>query len=265
MTRGGGFGARRRAAREGPRRAPRRARRAGRALRLWLAVLVPLVVPFALQAQEIRAARYADPTARYDHGVLGDALEWGTLELRLAGGVTRRFTLPETLVFEDLSPRLADLDGDGAPEVIVVETSLTRGARLAVWGPGGRIAATPHIGQSRRWLAPLGAADLDGDGRIEIAYVDRPHLARQLRIWRYEAGGLSPVAQAEDVSNHRIGWDRIPGGIRSCPGRLPEMILADGSWTRVLALRLSPEARVSRRSLGAYTGPDSLEAALRCD
>src|SRR5690606_28377321 len=134
------------------------------------ALIAACAVLFATAPRaEIRAASYAGPTTRYDHGVLGDAVEWGTLVLR-TDRVTRRIVLPPDRVFEDLTPRLADLDGDGAPEVITVETDLTLGARLAIYGESGLIAATPFIGRPHRWLAPLGAADLDGDGRVEIAY-----------------------------------------------------------------------------------------------
>ncbi len=205
---------------------------------------------------QVIAADYVQPTTRYGHGVLGDAVEWAGVRLRLADGRDVTFALPETLVFEDIAPRLADLDGDGAPEVIVVETSLTAGARLAIWGADGRITATPHIGARNRWLAPVGAADLDGDGRIEIAYVDRPHLAKVLRVWRYEAGKLAEVAAADGFTNHQIGWDFIPGGIFDC-GQGAEMVLASGDWTRVLAARLTGR-RIETRDLGPYAGPASL-------
>ncbi len=231
------------------------ARGAGLAACLWPAG------PGAAVAQTIEAARYGGPTDRYAHDVLGDALEWGTLELRLAGGGVRRFVLDPQLVFEDLAPRLADLDGDGAPEVIVVESSLELGARLAVWGADGRIAATPHIGQAFRWLAPVGAADLDGDGRVEIAYVDRPHLAKTLRVWRFAEGRLQEVAALEGVSNHRIGWDRIEGGVRTC-GAGPELVVPSGDWDSVLALRLEAEGIVPRE-LGTYS-TEAVERALAC-
>ncbi|SNY51382.1 Repeat domain-containing protein [Pseudooceanicola antarcticus] len=236
-----------------------------RAMVLCLALaglLLAGVGPGTARADQIRAASYAEPTTRYAHGVLGDKIEYGALEISLASGGRRLFRLPKELVFEDAAPRLADLDGDGAPEVIVVESHTARGARLAIWGPEGRITATPAIGRAFRWLAPLGAADLDGDGRTELAFVDRPHLARILRIWRYEDGQLTEIARAEGVTNHRIGWSRIPGGLRDCDG--PEMILADAEWTEVLALRLTTGGRVSRRVLGPYTGPESLDAALVC-
>ena len=227
----------------------------------WIAGLV-LSCAATAQAQQITGASYADPTTRYAHGVLGDAVEWGALRLSLSDGTRLRLTLPRALVFEDTEPRLADFDGDGAPEVIVVEASRDHGARLAVYGAAGRLAATPHIGTRNRWLAPVGAGDVDGDGRIEIAYVDRPHLARTLRIWRYVDGTLAHVADHGGLTNHKIGWAFIPGGLRDC-GSGPEMILANGDWSAVMAARLT-DGRITTRSLAPYTGPDSLTAALLC-
>jgi len=221
-----------------------------------------LLLPGLAAAQAITAARYTDPTDRYGHRVLGAGGEWAAMELTLDDGTTRRVTLPDSLVFEDTAPRLADLDGDGAPEVIVVESSLTEGARLAIHGPDGRIAATPHIGTRNRWLAPVGAADLDGDGQVEIAYIDRPHLAQLLRVWRFRDGALTRVADARGLTNHKIGWDFIPGGIRHCGGA-PEMITALSGWSQITATRLNGGTLTSR-PIGHYRGPDSLDAALAC-
>ena len=78
---------------------------------------------------------------------------------------------------------MADIDGDGMAEVVVVETDISKGARLSEYSKDGVVATTPYIGQTHRWLAPIGFADFDGDGRIEIAYIDRPHLAKLLRLW----------------------------------------------------------------------------------
>jgi len=212
---------------------------------------------------EITAARYADPTDRYPHGVLGDALEWGTLELVLADGTVRRFEQPAALVFEDLAPRLADLNGDGAPEVIVVEAHRNFGARLSVYGPNGLIAATPPIGQRFRWLAPFAWGDLDGDGEAaEIAYVDRPHLAKTLRVVRLEGGTLTEIAATGGLTNHRIGEDFISGGLRDC-GEGPEMLLASANWLAVMSVRLRSGVLITRQ-LGPFEGPGSFAAAEAC-
>lgn len=211
---------------------------------------------------QIADASYDGPTTRYDHGILGDSVEWSTLRLTMADGRRLTASLPETMVFEDIAPRLVDLDGDGAPEVVVIETSLTQGARLAVWDENGRITATPFIGRTHRWLAPIGAADLDGDGHVEIAYIDRPHLAKTLRIWRFANNKLREVISAPGLTNHKIGWDFIPGGIRDC-GQGPELITADGAWRQVMRSRLV-NGRVESVPLSRFRTPDDLNTALRC-
>jgi hypothetical protein len=209
------------------------ARRAWVVSRLWPLAFVAGVS--SAQA-EVVAARYLAPTDRYAHGVLGDAIDWGTLELRLADNTRRRIILPESRVFEDLEPRLFDVDLDGDFEVLTIESSATQGARLSIYDETGLLAANPYIGTRNRWLAPIGAADLDGDGAIEIAYIDRPHLAKTLRIWRFENGALTEVAQKPGLTNHRIGEDFISSGIRDC-GSGPEMVTADARWRSVILSR----------------------------
>lgn len=235
-------------------------------LRRILLVLVLLPVP--AQASETwlgpTGARFEAPTHRYGHGIMGDLPEWGRLCLLLAGDRIC-VTLPETRVFEDIAPRLADLDNDTVPEIVVVESSVARGASLTVYrlqdGGLARIAAPP-IGRRNRWLAPVGIADLDGDGRVEIAYVDRPHLAKRLRIWRFVDGALTHVADRDGLTNHRIGWGFIPGGIRHC-GRAPEMVTATADWSAV-AISTLRDGRITSREVAPYTGPDSLNDALDC-
>ncbi|WP_158964396.1 FG-GAP repeat domain-containing protein [Chachezhania sediminis] len=228
---------------------------------IWAAVLLALCFP-AGAAAEIVAACYVQPTTRYDHGVLGDAVEWGALELEIRDGDARAlvtYVLPDTRVFEDIAPRLADVDGDGTPEVIVVETDVARGAQLAIYDETGKIAATDPIGRPHRWLAPAGAADLDGDGLVEIAYVDRPHLAKELKILRFRDGGLTPVAAAPGVTNHRIGDDFISGGVRTCGAR-PDLVLLDGNWDRVVVVAME-ERRVTAHAVGPAS---RLPAVLDC-
>jgi hypothetical protein len=207
------------------------------------------------------AARLADPTDRYDHAVLGDALEWGALEIETDTGRRLRLTLPESRVFEDVEARLADLDGDGAAEVVVVETDAALGARLAVYGPDGLRAATRFIGQRHRWLAPAAIGDLDGDGRAEIAYVDRPHLARELVILRPEPGTLTEIARQPGLTNHRIGDTAISGGLRRCASG-PVILLADADWQRAVAVTFAA-GTIARRDLGPIP-PGGLDTVDPC-
>ena len=216
------------------------------------------------QAEDVVSARYADPTTRYAHGILGDEIEYGALVMDTAAGRRLRIVLPETRVFEDFAPRLFDVDGDGEREVIVVETDVARGARLAIYGPEGLISSNDFIGQSNRWLAPagVGAADLDGDGTVELVYVDRPHLARTLRVFQFRPGKLVEVASLAGVTNHRIGERDIAGGIRTCTG-MPEIIVADANWRSVLAVKFAGEGLEYER-LRPHQGRARFAAEMAC-
>ena len=211
------------------------------------------------QADGIASATYTEPTTRYAHAVLGDAVEWGALAMTTDQGRRLTIRLPRTRVFEDIAPRLIDLDGDGLDEVLTVETDLSRGARVSVYGSDGLIAANDFIGRANRWLAPLGAADLDRDGLIEIAYVDRPHLKKTLVILRQRGARLIPVATFPGVTNHRIGQDYISGGIARCGA----MLVADATWSRALAVTWKGET-FSMRDIGPFTGSASLDPGRAC-
>jgi hypothetical protein len=62
---------------------------------LAVAAALLLAAPAFADGVQITAATLAEPTARYDHAVLGDALEWGALRLMLSDGSLRLFRLPE--------------------------------------------------------------------------------------------------------------------------------------------------------------------------
>lgn len=234
-------------------------------MRLRAAVIWLALGTVGASGQTITDARFSGPTDRYAHGILGDAIEWGTLEIDIArDGATQtlRIDLPEDHVFEDTAPRLWDLTGDGLPEVVVVETDVYQGGALAVYGPNGKIDETPHIGQRNRWLAPIAAADMDGDGVIEVAYIDRPHLAKTLRVWRFEEGTLRHAASVGGLTNHRIGERDIAGGIRTCAGA-PEMILATADWSRLVAVTFDGEA-FKATDIGPHKDRQSFADALAC-
>ncbi|MDH5799097.1 MAG: VCBS repeat-containing protein [Paracoccaceae bacterium] len=227
----------------------------------------------AAHADEVRIlhAEYGAATGRYDHGVLGDAEEWGSLTLKFADcpectdadAQVVTFTLPESQVFEDTAPRIISRSNDGSDIVLVVEAHVDQGARMALYTHQGRLAATPYIGQPYRWLAPIGAADLDGDGTLEFAFVDRPHLARTIRIWQLGAdGNMTEVASLPGFTNHRIGEDNIAGGIRDC-GSGSEMIVADATWSKVHAVRFDGK-EFSTRALMPHENRDSFARVMAC-
>lgn len=163
----------------------------------------------AIGRNDIAQVWLTDPTERYGHGVLGDAVEASGLLAIMRDGRRLTLRLDAGSVFEDLMPRLADLDGDGRDEIIVVRAYLNAGAALAVYkeveGALRLVAETPPIGIPNRWLNPLGAADLDGDGMLEIAYVETPHIGGTLRVVSLRQGRLAEEGRLYGFSNHAIG------------------------------------------------------------
>ncbi|WP_421725076.1 FG-GAP repeat domain-containing protein [Bauldia sp.] len=156
----------------------------------------------------VTEAWYAEPTDRYGHGVLGDRIEGGALTV-IAGGERLTHRLHDDHVFEDLTPRIVDLDGDGAEEVVTIRANVREGAGLAVYGAAaGRlseVAATPTIGRANRWLNVAGIADYSGDGSPDIAIVVTPHIGGRLEFWTLDDGGLERLDAARGFSNHAIG------------------------------------------------------------
>lgn len=163
---------------------------------------------------DIRGAWYARPTGRYQHGVLGDSIEGGALSVVTNDGTRLELVLPGSHVFEDLTPRIADLDGDGRNEVVTIRSSLDRGSAVAVYGlAGGKLVergATAEIGKANRWLSIAGIADYLTDGVLHIAFVETPHIGGTLKFARFSGGRLSVAARTiPGVSNHVIGSSRL--------------------------------------------------------
>lgn len=186
----------------------------------------------------------------YDHAILGDTPEWR--EITYMG---RSFSF-ETGFIEDTAPRMADVNGDGVPEAIVVHSVAGLGARLVVLAlPDLRImSATAHIGTHHRWMGFAGTGDFDGDGRVEIAYVDRPHLAQELVFLRLDQGRLIEVDRQSGLTNHRIGHEAIQSVARDCAA---DLLLMSGDWRRMMAAKIGAPAR----DLGPYSASAWARAA----
>ena len=221
-------------------------------------------------AADIASARYTEPTDRYGHGAVPGG-EHGALEVTLNDG-TRVLARVSGGVFEDTTPRLHDFDGDGAPEVVTVFSGDNTGAMVRIYGlQDGSLAmlgSSAPIGTRHRWLAVAGIADFNGDGQAEIAYVDRPHLARRLRLVTVDATQtpftFKEIASVGGLTNHKYGSPDIEGGVRICPDQAPVVVTASANWSRVMEARLI-DGEFEIAPIGKYNDPSSLAAVLRCD
>ena len=231
-----------------------------------------LVVNVNGESDGLVAAWYDGATERYKHGVLGDQIEAGELHVitnRDGEQCGQRVVLGFDEVFEDLAPRLVDMDADGEMDVVAVVSHRELGARLAIFGhlkdddSLTLKAATPNIGRANRWLAPIGTGDFNGDGRMDVAFIDRPHLAQVLRIYSYDPeGGLIQIASAQGFTNHRIGENFISSGVRTCAGRT-QLLTVDPTWSRILATSFVDTELVTEE-VGDFDGMESLDSAMEC-
>ena len=192
---------------------------------------------------DIAVAYLANPTERYRHGVLGDRLEAASLIVFTRDGQQVQIDLPTDRVFEDLEPRLADLDHDSRDEIILVESDAKLGASLAVYGlRNGKImllSRGPFIGTANRWLNPLGIGDFDADGRLDLAVVVTPHIGGLLKIYRYTPGALTLIAETDDVSTHRHGSSELGmGAVVTVQNGADRMLVPDNTHRRLRLLAL---------------------------
>ena len=139
--------------------------------------------------------------------------EAGSLVIETRDGKRQEVKLDDDAVFEDLQPRIVDLDGNGHDDVVVVKSYLKRGSALAVIAERrGRyqiVAETPPLGAAHRWLDPAGIADFTGDGKLEIALVRQPHVVGMLELWSWTGNALHKIAELPDTANHIAGTRAI--------------------------------------------------------
>ncbi|MEO7245607.1 MAG: VCBS repeat-containing protein [Rubrivivax sp.] len=123
------------------------------------------------------------------------------------------FELADHEVFEDLTPRVVTLVAGEPAEILVIVSSRAGGARLVLLrSNGARLeisAQSEPIGTPMRWLNPVAVADLDGDGRAEVAAVITPHLGGTLKVYRRQGAQLLEVAALGGFSNHQYGTPEL--------------------------------------------------------
>lgn len=153
-------------------------------------------------------AQYTNPTERYNHRVMGDGVEGEQLVV-VVDSVFYELKLADNYVFEDIRPRLFDVDQDGNLEIITIRTELSQGAGIMIYkiinDQLQEYAYVPEIGQSSRWLNIVAMNDLDDDGVVELVWIQTPHIGGILKIAKIQPGELSILDELSQYSNHGYG------------------------------------------------------------
>ena len=207
-------------------------------------VVFPLF-SISASAEKIMSTRYDNPVDRYGHFALGRPYEYSSVVATTDAGHKYIYSLPDNEVFEDLSPRIVKLAPGEPEEILAIVSERDTGSRLIMLllkGDHLEISAqSPAIGTPMRWLNPVGVADLDGDGRAEIAAVITPHIGGTLKVYRRKGRKLVEVAALDGFSNHVYQTSEL---------ELSTVILVDGK----MRLLVPDATRYRLRFVGLENG-----------
>ena len=159
--------------------------------------------------EDERVLLLTEPTGRYGHGVLGDAVEAvgiALVQTRPALQVVLRISIPAPLVIEGIAPLWTDLTGDGRREIIVTLSDAEQGARIAVFSETGeQLAAGPAIGRGFRWRHQLAVARFGAQDGFELVSVRTPHIGGTVEFFRLTGDVLEITAQESGYTSHVLG------------------------------------------------------------
>jgi hypothetical protein len=220
--------------------------------------------------KNIRAAWLTGAIERYDHGVLGDAIEARGVAVELSDGRRLELLLDLNSVFEDRLARIADVDGDGEDEVLAVLSYLDAGAALVIIKPEGNslriVAETTSIGIPNRWLNPIGVADFDADGRPEVAMVTTPHIGGILKIYAFDRSDLKLERTSRGYSNHTTGERELGKAAIVDANRdgTPDLALPN-AWQRTLRVVTFKGGRFAELARIGHDGESIVTAIVAAD
>lgn len=171
----------------------------------------------------------SDPTGAYEHGVLGDEVEAGSITLleestqgpRVSGKI-----LPESGgVFETLAPMWFE-DSPGRELLAVTESEGEGGSRISAYAPDGTLAMSgPPAGEPMQWRHLLAAGPFGPNGEIELAVTRTPHVGGVIEFYRPNPGeGTLEIAATLPIYTTHTLYSRNLDAARA--GDLD----GDGTW-----------------------------------
>lgn len=186
------------------------------------------------------------PTERYDHGVLGDAIEADSMTL-LHPGEQEDFKAETVFpasggVFEQISPLWFEMLGVNGELVAVTESTPELATRVSVYSlDGSLVAAGPFIGEPYKWRHLISAGPFGPNGEIELVDTLTPHMGGTIEFYKpdLDNGSLNIVATQTDYTSHRIytrNMDTARAGDLDGDDRW-ELLVPNDTYTELGAIR----------------------------
>lgn len=207
------------------------------------------------------AAALVQPTERYPHAVLGDAVEAAGVQwVDTCSGESGIIELDEPDVIEGISPILSDVDSDGQLEIVVTISNANVGARLAAFELDGTLTGeSAPIGQGNRWRNQLAVGPFGPEGQVELISVRTPHIGGIVEAFRLVPaeipegdastdetlpGEFIPVAESNPIyTSHVIGERNLSLGIATDVNGdgIPDVLVPSADRQSVAALTRTSE------------------------
>jgi WD40 repeat protein len=169
----------------------------------------PLPDSRILVDEKDRILLFADPTERYNHGVLGDHIEAESvvlIETKPELVIKTIITIKSPEVIEGIKPLWVDLNRDGEREIIVTVSDIRNGAGLVLFDESGdELARSSFIGMGYRWRHQLTAGPYGPDGEMEILDVMTPHIGGPLEFFRWSGKYLKLFSTIGGFTSHVMG------------------------------------------------------------
>ena len=186
------------------------------------------------------------PTGSYDHGILGDDLEAGSISLLRPRGkpeIVQEIHPESGGVFELLTPLWFEAGGPEGEELLAVAESTPEGGRrISAYRPDGSLAAAgPFVGEPMRWRHLLAAGPFGPGGEVELAVTRTPHTDAITEFYRpdLQSGELKLSATGPGYPSHTLysrNLDAARAGDLDGDGRW-ELLLPGTSYDTLAAVR----------------------------
>jgi len=208
------------------------------------------------------------PTDRYDHGILGDAIDASAINLietERELHVLQTITIDAPDVIEGISAIWADIDNDGARDIIVTLSNNRGGSRIAAYREDGTLLAeSDPIGLGHRWRHQIAVARFGGSEIPQLVSIRTPHIGGIVEFFEYKNEKLEITNEIKGFSAHSIGSRNLDSALAGDFNNdgVPDLLAPDQSHSNlgiisnfnVIATLPLPDVLTSNLSATALSG-----------